>query len=99
MRSNVVLIVPLLAIVSGYIGFAVGAGKDRNALAFLLGAVAGPLGWIAIAAMEPSEEVRARQTRQLARAIVAAQAEADTADRDQPLPDDVPFRIDDVASR
>ena len=47
-----------LVILSGLIGAAIGVGKGRGMTGFWLGLLLGFIGWIIVAVMEPSAEVR-----------------------------------------
>jgi hypothetical protein len=44
--------------IGGGIGYAIGNGKGRGAAGFWLGAILGVLGWIIVAVMEPTDQVR-----------------------------------------
>lgn len=53
--------------VGGTVGWLIGRDKGRGTFGFWLGAIACVVGWIVVAVMEPSEEVRAQ--RQAAAAL------------------------------
>jgi len=59
----VLILILLAAVVSGGIGYACGAGRDRGAAGFILGLWLGPLGWIIallLPANLPRDEYRGR---------------------------------------
>ncbi len=57
--------------VGGGVGYAIGQGKGRAAAGFWLGALLGVIGWIIVAVMEPSEDIR-RQREATTLATAAA---------------------------
>jgi hypothetical protein len=53
----------------GVIGFEIGYGKGLGTTGFWLGGLLGFIGWIVVAVMEPSAEVRTARNRELAMAF------------------------------
>lgn len=64
------LLLLVWAAVGGGIGAAIGSGKGRAGAGFWLGFLLGFVGWIIVAVMEPSFDVRAGRNAELARAIM-----------------------------
>jgi hypothetical protein len=60
-----------LALVGGAVGYAIGNNKGQGAVGFWLGLLLGFVGWIVVAVMEPSEEIRAERNAELASAFAA----------------------------
>lgn len=57
------------ALLGGGVGAAIGTSKGRGVAGFWLGALLGFIGWIIVAVMEPTPEVRAQRNAELANAI------------------------------
>ena len=53
----------------GGVGYAIGNSKGQGTAGFLLGLLLGFIGWIIVAVMEPSDEVRAARNAELASAF------------------------------
>jgi hypothetical protein len=61
--SAVAVIVGFWIIINGGIGVLIGQGKGRSWLGFWLGFLIGPIGWIIVAVIEPSQSERERRTQ------------------------------------
>lgn len=70
--ENVAMFLVFGAVFFGFAGLFVGDLRGRPFAGALLGALMGPFGVVAAAALPPSEKVAARQRRQLAEEIAAA---------------------------
>jgi hypothetical protein len=70
-QDLILVIVILWMVIGGAVGGICGESQGRAGLGIVLGILAGPLGWIAAAALEPSAKVRNRRDEQLADAIAA----------------------------
>jgi len=79
--EGLIVVAILWIIIGGAVGGICGETQGRAGLGIVLGILAGPLGWIAAAALEPSAKVRNQRDEDLADAIAARLVEA-------PLPSD-----------
>jgi len=68
-ESNFLWWLVLYGLVCSAVGFGIGDSKGRGAQGALLGIVLGPLGWIVVGLMEPTEEIQRQRTDELAAAI------------------------------
>lgn len=73
--SSDFLVLLLMSIVVGAIvGMAIGMQKGRGGEGFVLGGFLGVIGWIIVAVMAPSDEIRRRQRAELVADVRAASA-------------------------
>jgi uncharacterized membrane protein YeaQ/YmgE (transglycosylase-associated protein family) len=73
-------------VLGGFVGYAIGKPKGRSGEGFAFGAVLGVIGWVIVAVLEPTEEVR--QRRQAESIALAATATRIASSAAQPQPED-----------
>lgn len=75
---------PVIALVNGCVGYAIGRSKGRGTGGFWLGFFVGAIGWVIIAVLEPTEAVRRERALELAAALSANPTLAGEGTRDCP---------------